>query len=270
MTKKGRYGVPFVLVKQFTNFSVYDTIVSVKNQTEKYMNEFIDKKVAVFKKFLNSCLEKLPKEMLVRLLFDICFICILNLKKLTEINILDNYAYREYTTIDLLRTKLKSIEKVKGRTGIDARALDDGYKNIELKSGTIKGTTLTMSNFPSMIFDKQNDCARRESIYEYDGFCLSAFTTSSAYPFCSIFVSSSNVEKLHPLFKLKQEEKIKCFNENTQQGKNIGHDAIKVHFKEIVECVGEQNIICWLDKDEVDFSNFLKRIKNKEIKIDEN
>ena len=37
MTKKGRYGVSFVLVKQFTNFSVYDTIVSVKNQTEKCM-----------------------------------------------------------------------------------------------------------------------------------------------------------------------------------------------------------------------------------------
>lgn len=233
------------------------------------MNENSDQNLTTFKKFLNTCVDKLPKKVLIQFLFDICFVCILHLKRLANVNILDNYAYREYTTLEILSTKLKSVEKVRGRNGIDAHALEDGYKNIELKSGLVKGKTLTMSNFPVMVFDKQNDYARRESIYEYDGFCLSAFTFSSAYPLCSIFISSNNVEKLHPLFRSKQEEKMKIFNEKIQQGKNIGHDAIKISLEEIVEYVGEQNIICWTNKEEVDFSNFFKKIKNKEIKIDE-
>ena len=51
--------------------------------------------------------------------------------KLTNINALDNYGYRELMQIVELRQILPSIEKVPGRSGVDAVAPEQGYANIE-------------------------------------------------------------------------------------------------------------------------------------------
>jgi hypothetical protein len=185
----------------------------------------------------------------------------------TNINLIDNYGYREYTAVESLRDFLPSIKKVIGRTGDDAIAPAENYFHIEQKSGTTKNKTLTMSSFPSMVFDKQNDAARRAYIYTYDGLSLSSFEYYKPYPVAVIFVTKNDVTKLHPLIEKKQEEKVRHFTKMLSEDKNIGRDSIDVTLEEIVECVGEKNLICWLHGDRIDSIEFFRKLKEKEIKI---
>ena len=60
--------------------------------------------------------------------------CLENFRKKTGINPLDNYGYRELLQIIEMRQILPSIEKIPGRRGADAKALSEGYENIEFKS----------------------------------------------------------------------------------------------------------------------------------------
>lgn len=185
----------------------------------------------------------------------------------TEVNLLDNYGFREYTTIETLREYLPSISKVPGREGADASASADGYKCIEIKSGGSKQKTLTMSSFAKMLFDKQSDSARREFIYEYDGLCLASFEHYSPYPTAVIFIPKDQVPKLHPLFEQKQKEKMKVFEEKKAAGENIGYDAISIDLTEIITYVGEVNMICWLNGTRIDPTVLFNKIKNNKIKI---
>lgn len=187
----------------------------------------------------------------------------------TGVNLIDNYGYREYTATELLRSYLPSIKKVIGRTGDDASALEEGYQHIEQKSGTGKAKTLTMTCFPNMMFDKQSDPVRREYIYKYDGLSLSFFEYYRPYPTAMVFVTKEHVSKLHPIFKQKQDAKVADFDRRKAEGKNIGHDPIIVKLQEIVENVGEQNLICWLHDQQVPPLDFFLWLSNKEIKINQ-
>ena len=187
----------------------------------------------------------------------------------TGINLIDNYSYREYTATETIRTLLPSMKKTIGRTGDDANAVAEGYHHIEEKSGTKKGKTLTMNSFPSMLFDKQSDPARREYIYKYDGLSLSFFEYYKPYPTAVVFVPKDQVAKLHPLFKKKQDIKVEDFAKRLAEGKNIGHDPIIISLQEIVDAVKEPNLICWLHGSRVDPKEFFRKLKNKEIKINQ-
>jgi hypothetical protein len=189
--------------------------------------------------------------------------------KKTDINLIDNYGYREYAALETLRELLPSAKKTIGRTGDDASAIGDGYMHIEQKSGTRKGKTLTMTNFPDMLFDKQSDPVRRKKVYDYDGFSLSFFEFYNPIPTALVFVPKEHVKRLHPLIDLKQQEKIKEFEKRISEGKNIGHDPIIIKLPDIVEYVGEQNLVCWLYGERIDSVEFFRKIRNKEIKINQ-
>jgi len=185
----------------------------------------------------------------------------------TKVNLIDNYSYREYTTTEILRSYLPSIKKTIGRTGDDANAVDQDYHHIEQKSGTKKGKTLTMAMFPEMMFDKQNDPARRAYIYKYDGLSLSFFEYYNPYPTAVVFVPKDHVTKIHPLFKKKQDEKITHFAKQLAEGKNIGRDAISIGLQEIVDAVGAENLICWLNGEQISSIEFFYKLNNKQVKI---
>lgn len=187
----------------------------------------------------------------------------------TGINLIDNYSYREFTAVESLKDYLPSIKKTIGRTGDDANAPEENYFHIEQKSGTKKNKTLTMTSFPDMLFDKQSDPARREYIYKYDGFSLSFFEYYKPYPTAVVFVPREHVEKLHPLFKEKQRIKVEDFNRRLIEGKNIGHDPIIIKLQEIVDKVGESNLICWLHGSRIDSTEFFHRLNTNQIKINQ-
>lgn len=187
----------------------------------------------------------------------------------TGVNLIDNYSYRELTVIQVLRDYLPSIKKTVGRTGDDANAELDGYFHIEQKSGTKKCRTLTMKCFPDMMFDKQNDIARREYLYNYDGFSLSFFEFYMPYPTAVVFVPKEHVIKIHPLFREKQRVKIAEFDKRISECKNIGHDSIIIKLQEIVNAVKEENLICWLHGKQISSVEFFRRLENKEIKINQ-
>lgn len=189
--------------------------------------------------------------------------------KATGVNLIDNYSYREYTATEVLREHLPSIKKSIGRTGDDASAEQEKYFKIEQKSGTNKNKTLTMSCFPKMMFDKQSDAARRNYIYEYDGFSLSFFEYYVPYPTAVVFVPKEHVTKLHPLFQTKQQEKIKIFEQKASKKENIGHDAITVSIEEMIEHIGAENMICWLRGVKIDSRDFFQQVSNKTIKINQ-
>jgi hypothetical protein len=200
---------------------------------------------------------------------ELAFQLLKEVVKETGVNLIDNYSYREFTANEVLKEYLPSIKKVIGRTGDDALAPGENYYHIEQKSGTKKGKTLTMSSFPDMLFDKQSDAARREYIYKYDGFSLSFFEFYRPYPTAVVFVPKDHVSKLHPLFRDKQRTKVEEFNKRIAEGKNIGHDPIVIKLKEIVEYVGEENLVCWLHGQRLDSRDFFTKLNNNEIKINQ-
>jgi hypothetical protein len=185
------------------------------------------------------------------------------------INLLDNYSYREYTSVEILKQYLPSIKKTIGRTGDDAVALEENYYHIEQKSGTDQNKTLTLKSFPKMMFDKQSDSARRKYIFNYDGFSLSYFEYCKPYPAAMIFVPKEHVPKLHSLFETKQNQKVLDFEKRIAEGKNIGHDAITITLTDIIECVKIENLVCWLHGSRIDPTDFFNKLTNKEIKINQ-
>lgn len=187
----------------------------------------------------------------------------------TGINLIDNYGYREYTTLETVREYLPSIKKVVGRTGDDASAVEENYFQIEAKSGTSQNKTLTIKCFPKMLFDKQNDPVRREYIYKYDGLILSFFEYYNPYPTAIVFVPQDQVAKLHPIFRTKQDIKVEDFNRRLAENKKIGHDAIAVNLIEIVDAIGEENLICWLHGNRIDAKEFFHKLDIKTIKINQ-
>lgn len=185
----------------------------------------------------------------------------------TGVNLIDNYGYRELTTLENIKELMPGVKKVKGRTGDDATG--EGYSSLELKSGTIKGKTLSLKNFAQIKFDKQNEEVRREAIFKYDGFALSVFEYYKPYPSAIIFVSKEHVQKLHSIFRQKQADILTIFERKRSEGKNIGRDDIGITLSEIVNAVGEENLICWLRGKRIDSIEFFRKLNNKEIKTNQ-
>jgi hypothetical protein len=188
----------------------------------------------------------------------------------TGVNLIDNYSYREYAVNQVLKDYLPSISKKVGRTGDDAIAPGEGYYRIEQKSGTNKRwKTLSIKRFPDMLFDKQSDPVRREYVYTYDGFSLAFFDFYKPYPTAVVFISKYQVEKLHPLFRKKQDDKIKQFEKKLKEGKNIGHDPIIITLQEILDHITEEDLFCWLHGSRIDSKEFFQQLRNTEIKINQ-
>jgi hypothetical protein len=183
-----------------------------------------------------------------------------------DTNLLDNYGYREYSALVFMKQFLPSAKKVIGRTGDDASAPEEGYHHIEQKSGTVKTQSLTMAGFSKMEFDKQGDSARRDKLFNYDGFCLSAFEQFEAKPIAMVFVTKEHISKLHPLIAAKQQEKLNDFENKIKNKQNIGRDSIKIELKEILDYIAEEDLICWLYGEKIDSVEFFRKIRKKEIK----
>lgn len=188
--------------------------------------------------------------------------------KLTKVNALDNYGYREYGANKQLKSFLPSIFKLPGRYGDDASAINEGYYRIEQKSGLIKNKTLSISSFPSGEFDKQGDPVRREYIFKYDGLLLSCFQPFNPYPFSMVFVPKEHIEKLHPLMRDKQEERVRIFEKKKLMNKNIGRDSIKINLKEILNYIDKTNLICYLKGEIIDSVEFFQKLENQ-LNLDE-
>jgi hypothetical protein len=77
------------------------------------------------------------------------------------------------------------------------------------------------------------------------------------------------VTKLHPLFRTKQQEKIKIFEQKASKQENIGHDAITVNIEEMIAHIGAENMICWLHGTKINSQEFFQQVSNKTIKINQ-
>ena len=187
----------------------------------------------------------------------------------TGINLIDNYAYREFTCLKDIKEILPSIKKKPGRSGDDANALEEGYSKFEIKSGTCKGKTLSLKNFAQLKFDKQNETVRREAIFKYDGFALGVFEYYKPYPTATIFISKDHVHKLHPIFKQKQIDILAIFERKRNESKNIGRDDIGITLAEIINVIGEENLVCWLHGKQILSVEFFRKINNGEIKTNQ-
>ena len=125
--------------------------------------------------------------------------------KLTNINALDNYGYRELMQIVELKQIIPSIEKVPGRSGADAVAPEQGYTNIELKSTGVKKLP-SIDRWPSAMFD-MSKITSQQKVYEFEGFGHGLFAPAQPIPICSYWIGKEHYKKLHPLFDKKIEEK---------------------------------------------------------------
>jgi|TARA_B100001094_G_scaffold332358_1_gene404063 hypothetical protein len=158
-------------------------------------------------------------------------------RKSTGINPLDNYGYRELMQVVELRQILSSIEKTPGRKGEDAKAEDEGYKNIELKSSQFEKVP-SINNWQSAMFDmsKTDDIKK---LYDFEGFGHSLFhKNGDAIPIASYWISKEHIKKLHPLFDKKVNE-----YKTLKQNKPGGRLAIYMSVKEVLEYVDTNDII---------------------------
>lgn len=185
----------------------------------------------------------------------------------TDVNPIDNYGYRELATLAEVRKKIPNIKKLKGRTGFDATAQEDGYSAIEFKSGQTKGKTLTESGFANAEFSRMHDDAIRDYIFQFDGLALSTFEFLSAKPVATVWIGKDSIKKIHPLLKQKQQEAIKVFEEKRSQGKKDGRDSITVKVTELFDYLNDDDVTCWLHGEEVSASVLKNKMSNKEIKI---
>ena len=187
----------------------------------------------------------------------------------TGVNPIDNYGYRELATLAEVSKVLPSIEKLKGRTGFDATAIDDGYEAIEFKSGQTKNKTLTESGFASAEFSRMHDDAIRDYIFKFDGLAVSTFEFLSAKPIATIWIGKESISKIHPLLKQKQDYAVRVFEEKRAAGKKDGRDSITVKISELFEYLDDDDVICWLHGEQVSATHLRNEISEKSIKINQ-
>jgi hypothetical protein len=175
--------------------------------------------------------------------------CLENFRKKTGINALDNYGYRELLQIIEMRQILPSIEKVPGRRGVDAKASNDGYHNIEFKSSGFNKTP-TIKNWQSAMFDMSKVTSIKK-LYDYEGFGHSLFKGGEAMPVASYWIGKEFIKSLHPLFDKKVEE-YKLLKES----KSSLREAIYISLAEVLEYVKKENIIFFKNGNIVDYKEF--------------
>jgi len=70
------------------------------------------------------------------------------------------------------------------------------------------------------------------------------------------------MSKLHDLMKFKQEEKIKIFEENKANGKNIGRDTIRISLEDVLSNVDKSDLICYYEGNRIDPTTFINDLTN--------
>ena len=154
----------------------------------------------------------------------------------TGINPLDNYAYREILQIVELENILPSIQKVPGRTGADAKAVGEGYTNIELKSSGYEKDP-SIDKWPGAVFD-MSKMKSYKTLYNWEGFGHSLFCKGTTTPSASYWISKEHIKKLHPLFD-KQINNFKKIKES----KSSMREAVYLKLSEVLKYINEEDIV---------------------------
>jgi hypothetical protein len=175
--------------------------------------------------------------------------CLENFRKKTGINPLDNYGYRELLQIIEMRQILPTIEKIPGRRGADAKAIGDGYNNIEFKSSGFEKTP-NFDNWIDAMFDMSKVTSKKK-LYEFEGFGHSLFKRGEALPVASYWIAKEHIKKLHPLIDKKIEE----YNA-LKESKESLREAIYIKLKEVIFYVDKKDIVFFKHGQQVSYKEF--------------
>ena len=155
----------------------------------------------------------------------------------------DNYNFRQQQMGILMKEIWPNVELSKKRTGKDAWSLEMPIlENIEMKS---------LSNEPaqdplkvSFPFDKQNDEKRRQETLEYDGFSF-AVMYDEKVRILLLVEDPQTILNIKEVIKQLQQHFIINMEKNIAAGKRVGHDAIRISFKDIL--VGDNIFHLWIN-----------------------
>jgi hypothetical protein len=202
--------------------------------------------------------------------------------KLNEVygcNMIDNYAYREKSTVSTLNSILNYLVKhLPGRSGPDYEIPELGIEKGELKTNTfvLKKTIsyFRLKDFESITgeFDKQLDPLRREECLEYNSFTFSSYCHNWSFvdPLAVIHITTKNgVEIIREVIKKKQKEKIKLIQKQKELGKKVSRDSILVKVGDFINDIPDEDIIILWKKRRIKKEEFLSMIIKKETIIEE-
>jgi len=155
----------------------------------------------------------------------------------------DNYNFRQQQMGILMKEIWPNVELSKKRTGKDAWSLENPIlENIEMKSLSNELTQDPLKvSFP---FDKQNDAKRRQETLEYDGFSF-AVMYDEKVRILLLVEDPQTILKIKEVIKQLQEHFMINMEKNIAAGKRVGHDAIRISFKDIL--VGDNIFHLWMN-----------------------
>jgi hypothetical protein len=170
----------------------------------------------------------------------------------------DNYNFRQQQMAILMKEIWPNVELSKKRTGKDAWSLENPIlENIEMKSlsNKLMQDPLNVS-FP---FDKQNDAKRRQETLEYDGFSF-AVMYDEKVRILLLVEDPHTILKIKEVIKQLQEHFIINMEKNVAAGERVGHDAVRISFKDIL--VGDNIFHLWMN------NTWFKKIDAKQCIIE--
>ena len=143
----------------------------------------------------------------------------------------------------LMKEIWPNVELSKKRTGKDAWSLEMPIlENIEMKSLSNEPTQDPLKvSFP---FDKQNDEKRRQETLEYDGFSF-AVMYDEKVRILLLVEDPQTILNIKEVIKQLQQHFIINMEKNIAAGKRVGHDAIRISFKDIL--VGDNIFHLWIN-----------------------
>ena len=155
----------------------------------------------------------------------------------------DNYNFRQQQMGILMKEIWPNVELSKKRTGKDAWSLEMPIlENIEMKSLSNEPTQDPLKvSFP---FDKQNDEKRRQETLEYDGFSF-AVMYDEKVRILLLVEDPQTILNIKEVIKQLQQHFIINMEKNIAAGKRVGHDAIRISFKDIL--VGDNIFHLWIN-----------------------
>jgi len=170
----------------------------------------------------------------------------------------DNYNFRQQQMGILMKEIWPNVELSKKRTGKDAWSLEMPIlKNIEMKSLSNEPTQDPLKvSFP---FDKQNDEKRRQETLEYDGFSF-AVMYDEKVRILLLVEDHQTILNIKEVIKQLQQHFIINMEKNIAAGKRVGHDAIRISFKDIL--VGDNIFHLWIN------NTWFKKIDAKQCIIE--
>lgn len=170
----------------------------------------------------------------------------------------DNYNFRQQQMGILMKEIWPNVELSKKRTGKDAWSLEMPIlENIEMKSLSNEPTQDPLKvSFP---FDKQNDEKRRLETLEYDGFSF-AVMYDEKVRILLLVEDPQTILNIKEVIKQLQQHFIINMEKNIAAGKRVGHDAIRISFKDIL--IGTNIFHLWIN------STWSKKVDSKQCIIE--